>query len=313
MKFSWKKTGALILAVFFSAAVSGCSGGWKEENTHPVTRVSVILPHDSDQYWEYIRLSLEEKKEEAKNYNIDINILKPQMNYNISQMTEILRKQIAAKADFIVVQGNEDPEFNEVLLGAWEEGIHIVCVDTDIEDFPEHLYVGTDNYRAGKLLGEELVKLTGGKAEVAILSGEEQYLNMKERYQGFIDAVEAYPEVRLGELRYDHYDGLTVMQLFYELSAGADTLVCLEGTGGSTIGSVYKGSDGEYRYIVGFDAYEGVEKGILDGIIRQDTSQMGYCIVDEIIRYVTGGDYSSDRIYTDIFWLTAENYDEVME
>ncbi len=303
-----------ILFLILAAAVMGwfCVGRREEETVYPMTRVSVILPHDSDEYWSFIKAGIEEKEEEAKNCNIDIKMLKPQLNYNVSQMTEILRKQIAAKVDFIVVQGNDDPEFNEVLLEAWEQGIHIICMDTDIENFPEHLYIGTDNYAAGRLLGEKLVELTGGQANVAIISGEEQYQNMKERYQGFQDAVEQYPEIQIGEVQYDHYDGLTVMQLFYSLSDDADALVCLEGTGGTTIASVYKGNHMEYEYLIGFDAFEGVRKGILDGVIKQDTGQMGYCIVEEIIRYVTEGSYSDDKIFTDISWLTEENYEEVM-
>lgn len=313
MKPAWKKTLALFLELLVSVMLFGCAGGQEEKSPYPVTRVSVILPHDSDQYWDNIKAGIEEKEGEAKDYHIDINILKPQMNYSISQMTEILRKQIAAKADFIVVQGNEDAEFNEVLLEAQEEGIHIICMDTDIGDFPEHLYIGTDNYEAGYLLGTELAKLTGGSAKVAIISGEEQYLNMVERYQGLRDALEPYPDIDLGEVAYDYYDGLTVMQLFYEFSDSADTLVCLEGTGGSTIGSVYQGNKTEYRCIVGFDAAEGVKKGILDGIVRQDMNQIGNRVVEEVIRYVTEGAYSSDRIFTDIVWLTKENYGEVMQ
>ena len=93
-----------------------------------------------------------------KSCGMDIKILKPQLNYNIPQMVELLKQQIAAKVDVLVVQGNEDEEYIDTLKEAWSEGIQIICVDTDIKSFPEHLYIGTDNYEAGRAMGEELGK-----------------------------------------------------------------------------------------------------------------------------------------------------------
>lgn len=299
----------LMLAAVFAA--SACGSG--KESGRAVTRVSVVLPHDSDEYWSYIREGIEAKKEEAESHKISVKILVPQLNYSIPQMTEILRKQIAAKVDFIVVQGNADPEFNEVLLEAQRKGIHIICVDTDIEDFPEHLYVGTDNYEAGLMLGRKAAELTGGSARLAVVSGEAEYQNMQQRYQGLLDAVAEYPKIEIAEFVYDHYDGLTVLRLFYELMNKADTLVFLEGTGGTTVSAAFSEKIKEYQYVIGFDADEGVKQGILDGVVLQDTEQMGSRVVEEIIRYVAEGDYSSETIVTDIWWLTGDNYDEVME
>lgn len=303
----------IILCLMLTAALAVPACGREQDNRTPVTRVSVILPHDSDEYWSHIKAGIEEKRAEAEENRISIKILVPQINYSIPQMTEILRKQIAAKVDFIVVQGNEDPEFNEVLLEAQGQGIHIICVDTDKEGLPEHLYVGTDNYEAGLMLGRQAAQLTGGEACLAVVSGEEEYLNMQQRYQGFVDAIAEYPGMEIVEVSYDHYDGLTVMRLYYELMNRADTLVFLEGTGGTTVSAAFDGAIEEYRYVVGFDANEGIKKGILDGVVMQDTRQMGGRVVEEIIRCVAEGSYSADEIVTDIWWLTADNYDEVMD
>lgn len=52
---------------------------------------------------------------------------------------------------------------------------------------------------------------------------------------------------------------------------------------------------------------------MLDGVVKQDTDQMGRKVVEEIAGYIENGRYSAREIYTDIVWLTAENYDEVMK
>lgn len=303
-----------VLLVAVSVVVFVFPGGAQMESEYPVTRVSVILPHEDDGYWNLVTEGIEEAAEELGNqYGIDIRMIIPQLNYNIPQMTDLLRQQIAAQVDILVIQGNEDGEYRKALWEAYSQGIQIICVDTAMAAFPYHLYVGTDNYEAGKLQGEKLTELTGGKAKVAVISGEEGYLNLQERLQGFLDALRMYPEIEIQEVAYDHYDGLTFMRLYHELSTDADVLVCQEGTGGNTLGKVFEERDNEYAYIIGFDAYEAAGRGVLDGIVKQDTNQMGHRVVEEIVNYVKDGSYSAEDIYTDIHWLTEENYDEVME
>lgn len=303
----------LPVAVVLSAFAGILHAMTDHKEIYPVTRVSVILPHKDDGYWDLIMEGIEEAGcESGSKFNIDINTLIPQLNYNISQITDLVKQQIAAKVDYIVVQGNEDEEFLSVLRDACEQGIHVVCVDTDIRDFPEHLYVGSDNYQGGKMLGEHLLELTGGTAKVAVLSGSEEYSNLQQRLEGFRDATEEHPEIEITEIAYDNYDGLTAMRLYQEMSDQADALVCLEGTCGMTLEALYDEHRDEYKYVIGFDAHDGAKKGVLDGIVKQDTNRMGHQVVEEIRRHIETGSYSSNCIYTDIFWVTAENYDEVM-
>lgn len=304
----------IILLIFILCLSIVFHGTADTKEDYPVTRVTVILPHTDDGYWNLVAAGIQEKQEEVGDrYNIDISIIMPQLNYNISQMVDILKQQIAAQVDVLVVQGAEDDEFKETLLKAYKQGIKIICVDTDISDFPEHLYVGTDNYAAGKMLGEHLAELTGGTARLAIVSGEPGYSNLEQRLHGLMDVISKYPGIEPGKVKYDKYDGLTVMRLYQELKEEADVMVYLEGTGGITLTSMFQEADDSYEYIVGFDAYEGAKKGVLNGVVKQDTQQMGHLVVTEIANYIEKGAYSSDNIYTDIHWVTAENYGEVIE
>lgn len=314
MKIDYKK----ILPVLCVAVALALAGTFLIKHPagtdRPVTRVSVILPHNDDAYWSLVRNSIEEADQElGDKYNIDIKIFVPQLNYNIPQMTELLRQQVAAKVDVLVIQGNEDAQFRAVLEKAHEEGIQIICVDTPCQDFPYDLYVGTDNRAAGEMIGRELARLTDGQADAAVVSGEEGYLNLDERLEGFRDALVDYPGIHIQDVCYDEYDGLTFMQLYHDLSDEADALVCLEGTGGQTVYHTYAQRDDTYRVIVGFDSYDGVRSGVLDGVVKQDTEQMGWKVVEEIAGYIENGRYSAEEIYTDITWLTSENYDEVMK
>lgn len=307
-----KSVAGILTLLVLCCVLGGCKAGIPVAGTD-ITRVTVILPHSDDGYWMLIEEGIEQSGEKLKkSCGMDIKILKPQLNYNIPQMVELLKQQIAAKVDVLVVQGNEDEEYIDTLKEAWSEGIQIICVDTDIKSFPEHLYIGTDNYEAGKMLGEELINVTDGEANVALISGEPGFSNLEERLEGLQDAVKDYPKIHLGDVQYDNYDGLTVMKMYYQNTEGADTIVFLEGTGGVTISSQFKQRDDQYEHILGFDAFYGVISGAIDGIIKQDTNMMGEQVVEEIANFIRNGEYSSETVYTDTQWLTVENYHSIL-
>ena len=307
-----KSVAGILMLLVLCCVLGGCKAGIPVAGTD-ITRVTVILPHFDDGYWMLIEEGIEQSGEKLKkSCGMDIKILKPQLNYNIPQMVELLKQQIAAKVDVLVVQGNEDEEYIDTLKEAWSEGIQIICVDTDIKSFPEHLYIGTDNYEAGKMLGEELINVTDGEANVALISGEPGFSNLEERLEGLQDAVKDYPKIHLGDVQYDDYDGLTVMKMYYQNTEGADTIVFLEGTGGVTISSQFKQRDDQYEHILGFDAFYGVISGAIDGIIKQDTNMMGEQVVEEIENFIRNGEYSSETVYTDTQWLTVENYHSIL-
>ena len=307
-----KSVAGILMLLVLCCVLGGCKAGIPVAGTD-ITRVTVILPHFDNGYWMLIEEGIEQSGEKLKkSCGMDIKILKPQLNYNIPQMVELLKQQIAAKVDVLVVQGNEDEEYIDTLKEAWSEGIQIICVDTDIKSFPEHLYIGTDNYEAGKMLGEELINVTDGEANVALISGEPGFSNLEERLEGLQDAVKDYPKIHLGDVQYDDYDGLTVMKMYYQNTEGADTIVFLEGTGGVTISSQFKQRDDQYEHILGFDAFYGVISGAIDGIIKQDTNMMGEQVVEEIANFIRNGEYSSETVYTDTQWLTVENYHSIL-
>lgn len=280
-----KSVAGILMLLVLCCVLGGCKAGIPVAGTD-ITRVTVTCLFD-DGYWMLIEEGIEQSGEKLKkSCGMDIKILKPQLNYNIPQMVELLKQQIAAKVDVLVVQGNEDEEYIDTLKEAWSEGIQIICVDTDIKSFPEHLYIGTDNYEAGKMLGEELINVTDGEANVALISGEPGFSNLEERLEGLQDAVKDYPKIHLGDVQYDDYDGLTVMKMYYQNTEGADTIVFLEGTGGVTISSQFKQRDDQYEHILGFDAFYGVISGAIDGIIKQDTNMMGEQVVEEIANFI---------------------------
>lgn len=274
-------------------------------------RVSVILPHSDDDYWSKIEGSIKGCLKATEENGIDIKFYIPQINYNIDQMTQILKQQIAAKVDVIAVQGNENDTYVAALKDAYDKGIHIVCIDTDIPEFPDHLYIGTDNYQAGYSMGEHVAKEVGDTAEITIMSGEKDYPNLEERIRGLEKAFSGHGGIVIDEILYDSYDGSTFMKCYNE-SGNDDTLVCIEGTAAQIITRMFLQRDGHFKHLFAFDVTTGIPTGIIDGIMIQDNLQMGKLFISELINLKTKGSFSTNNIYTDTTWVTRDNYETII-
>lgn len=305
--------GAFITIIFFHELVKEIV---KKETFIDKVRVSVILPHSDDGYWSNVEKGITDTAEIYQD-EMDVKIYIPQLNYNTSQMTELIKQQVAAQVDAIIVQGIDDSDYRKALIKAWNKGIQVIFVDTDLEGFPSHLYVGTDNYAAGVLLGEKLIEITGGVSKVAILSGASNYSNLEERCLGLYNSTQAFPDIEYVRLDYDNYDGLTVINKYKEIhteNPEIDTLICIEGTGGQTLGTVFDEKQIEYSHILAFDdselARQGIQNGVLEGVIAQATWEMGKRTIDEAIRYSKTGKYSSNCINTSLRWVTLKDIQE---
>ncbi len=147
---------------------AGCAQEAPDQASWPL-RVAVILPHNDDSYFHDMA---ESASAHARELGIDIKVSWPQLNYNIPQITELIREATAAQVDAIITQGAEVPSYQAALEEAARAGIQVVLVDTDIAGGSDYFYVGTDNVEAGRILGRELVRVTGGLTFSRVLTPE---------------------------------------------------------------------------------------------------------------------------------------------
>ncbi|HHY75132.1 MAG TPA: sugar ABC transporter substrate-binding protein [Bacillus bacterium] len=310
----------IVLLVFFalSFAFTGCQNAILSEKNQPIhntstMRITAVIPHDDKAYWTSV---IDGITAAAEDFPVNVKIRLPSMNYSVPQMTELIKEATAARVDAIIVQGVDDPDYIKALENAWKKGIQIIFVDTDLPQFPEHLYIGTDNYAAGRLLGEKLVEETGGRARIGLISGAPGYPNLELRLQGIKDVISRYSDMSIEAIEYDQYDYITFYEKYKLLSQreyGIDTLVCIEGTGtlSMTIRGILDKRAPAFKCVIGFDFYKESERvlteGLMDGVIRQQTFIMGYRSIEESYRYKTEGHYSHNVIHTDIDYLTASD------
>lgn len=277
-------------------------------------RITAVLPHDDLGYWTSVADGMRLAETELP---VDLKISLPSVNYSVPQMIELIKAATAARVDAIVVQGVSDTQYIAALTTAAQQDIQIIFADTDLPDFPKHLYVGTDNYTAGKMLGERAAQETGGQAVIGIISGAPGYPNLELRLQGLRDAIAPYPGMRVERVEYNQYDSLTMVEKYEALSdpaLGIDTLLCIEGTSAMTMSGMQKERAPGFRCVIGFDdskeSRAALAEDLVDGLILQQSQRMGYLSVAESYKYITDGSYSHEIIHTATTYVTAEDLNE---
>lgn len=312
-----------IIALLTSLALTAlplcsCAAGAPLETQEPTSstmRISAVLPHDDlGSYWTIAAAGVLLAAEELP---VDAKICLPQLNYNVSQMTDLIRQSTAAQVDALIVQGIEDEEYLDALETARQQGIQIAFIDTDVPAFGRHLYVGTDNYQAGVMMGERLAEISGGQATVGVISGAPGYPNLDLRLQGIEDAVAAYPGIGIARVEYDYYDALTVFEKYHTIlreNPEVNALLCLEGTGGQALSPIIAENPGLLEHVIVFDVSDksllGLTGGYYDAVVVQQTQEMGRNAVEELFRHSQQGTYSSPTIFTDTVIITTEDLDE---
>ena len=122
----------------------------------------------------------------------------------------------------------DDPHVRSSLQNALDNGVKVVCFDTDIPDIGRNGFIGTDNYKAGMTFGELVAKKLNGKGRILGTQAIKNTLNQKERLNGFIEAIKKYPELEFfGMEQTNHSAGDERWQEVKEILKKPDHLIVL--------------------------------------------------------------------------------------
>lgn len=113
-----------------------------------------------------------------------------------AEQAELIEEVIEEGISGIGIGPIDSPEVREALEKASSKDIKIVCFDTDISGIKKDGFIGTDNYNAGKMLGEIVVKKLNGNGKIiGTLSNKNK--NMQDRMEGFMKAISNTPDVKV--------------------------------------------------------------------------------------------------------------------
>lgn len=136
-------------------------------------------------------------KEEAEKLGVELKFSDAQQKQE--NQIKAIRSFIAQQVDVIGVSPVVETGWQDVFLEAKEAGIPIILVDRRA-DVPEDLYVtlvGSDFVEEGRNAARVMVDLLEGQGNIVELVGTIDSAPANDRYQGFRDILQDYPEMTI--------------------------------------------------------------------------------------------------------------------
>ncbi|WPP50955.1 substrate-binding domain-containing protein [Catalinimonas niigatensis] len=115
--------------------------------------------------------------------------------WDVQAQISTIEQVIGTRPTGLLINGT-DPAIAGAINKAVEAGIPTVVYDSDIPTSKRHAFLGTDWYQIGKLQGEAMVKLIGGKGKIAYM-GILGMNSMEAGFQGLLDVLKGYPDIEV--------------------------------------------------------------------------------------------------------------------
>ncbi|MFC5985009.1 substrate-binding domain-containing protein [Marinicrinis lubricantis] len=230
-----------------------------------------------NEYWKNILKGFEDA---AQALNVSVEY-RGSTRYDLYEMSTVLEQVIARKPAGIAISAMDAEGLNPAIHKAVEAGIPVVLFDSNAPESDAYVFLGTNNYEAGRTAGHEMGKLLGGKGEVGIITLPNQN-NHQERVRGFQAVMkEYYPNIAIVSIKDGKGDKLVSKQAAEDMMRDYPELKAIfttEATGGVGVGSAVQ----NYRHIkiISFDTDLGtldlVKDGTISATLAQGTWSMGY-------------------------------------
>ncbi|MGL4631855.1 MAG: substrate-binding domain-containing protein [Leadbetterella sp.] len=195
------KSSLLILTI---TALMGCElppkqGNKEEQSSGPTTEqaieneeyVMITTAVSMPMYQNHDQATF---KRWAAEKGVKASILGP-ADWDVPSQINTIEEVIGTRPTGLLINGT-DPAIAQAINKAVAAGIPVVVYDSDIPNCNRHAFLGTDWYEIGKMQGEEMVKLIGGKGKIAYM-GLLGLSNMEAGFKGLLDVVKKYPGIEV--------------------------------------------------------------------------------------------------------------------
>jgi len=171
----------------------GVSFSCNRSSPRNAIQITVVTKALDSEWWQRVKSGAEEAARASG--GVRLAVLAPEREINIDQQAAILEDQITKRISALAVAPAGVSEILPLLDKAKAAGIPVIIFDTDVDWSPKLSFVGSDNREAGRLAGEHIVKVLGGKGKVAVIRGILGIRTHDERLAGFREAIASSPEI----------------------------------------------------------------------------------------------------------------------
>jgi len=306
--------------LLLSVLAVGCGGSGNAPASDRLT-IAVIPKGTSHVFWQSIHAGARRAGSEL---GVEIVWRGPlREDERESQIAEV-ENAVSRRVSGIVLAPLDDAALVSPVSSAQRGGIPVVIIDSGLKSDDYVSFVATDNEVGGRLGGEELAKVLGGKGKVVLLRYAEGSESTIRREAGFLGAMKAHPGIEMvSDNQYGGADvegaykkGETLLSRFKNAdgSLSIDGIFCPnESTTFAMMRVLQDNGWAGKVHFVGFDASDNLVKGLreghIDGLVVQDPVRMGYLGVKTLVSHIKG-EKVERRIDTGVRVITRDTMEQ---
>ncbi len=173
---------ATLLAALAVAGLTGCP------NSGPSKTKVAFVSNNPETFWNIAEAGCNKG---AKELNVEVILRKPDSG-DAARQTEILdnlvHQDIKALAVSVINPAGQRDHLKEI-----SARLPLITQDNDAPDSGRLCYIGTDNYKAGRAVGQLVKEAMPDGGTLAIFVGQTEPLNARQRRQGLLDELAGRP------------------------------------------------------------------------------------------------------------------------
>ena len=240
----------------------------------------------------------------ADRLGVTLQVQAAEREIDVEKQMQIVENMIQTGIQALCITPSGSREIVSALVKAKDAKVPIIVVDTRVDakaaadaGVRTETFVGSDNYEGGKLAGDYLVQVSGGKGRVGILEGIPGHETGDSRLRGFRDAVKASPGITIvasQPANWERDQGFNVFQNMLQAHPDIDSVfACSDLMALGAIEAIAAaGKTGKIR-VIGFDALDDAKKaiaaGTMEASVAQFPSEMGRVAVESAVKVIRGG------------------------
>jgi ribose transport system substrate-binding protein len=178
----------LVVLVLALACVSTASFGAKKQITIGVTFMTMNNP---------FFVAMEKNiRAELKKVDPSAKLIVADSQFNLAKQISDVEDMIQQKIDILFLNAVDSKAIAPAVVAANKANIPVITLDVNAEGGKVTSFIASDNYLAGKLCGEYMVKRLKGKGDVVIINGT-PITSIIQRVQGVKDVLAKYPGIKV--------------------------------------------------------------------------------------------------------------------
>jgi ribose transport system substrate-binding protein len=237
-----------------------------------------FVTNNTAEFWKIAAAGVHRYETET---GVQVDIKMPP-NAKTEEQNEYLENLVSQGYDGIAISVIA-PDAQTAILNRVAAKTNVICFDSDCPNSNRILYIGTNNFQAGKVLGAEIVKLLPHGGKIAVFVGAFAADNAAQRLGGIQDAIKGrnIEIVAKKEDATDRAKARSNVEDVINAYSDLDLVVGLWSYNGPAIAAAIDASGKKGKILAAvFDEEQGTLDGIRDGTIQvtcvQKPFQFGY-------------------------------------